>query len=162
MGNALIILVQKSVCSVILVKKWISFLSKGIKIFTHLKLSKRLILFLHVLMWGVGKRLIGSGFIFVFSSTIFIKKILFIYSWETHRDTYRQREKQAPCTEPSVGLDPRTPGSLPEPKADAQPLSHPGIRASTILNLVTHIWFYGQSQALKHRPLNLHFLLSFF
>ena len=26
-----------------------------------------------------------------------------------------------------MGLDPRTPKSLSEPKADAQPLSHPGI-----------------------------------
>ena len=25
-----------------------------------------------------------------------------------------------------MGLDPRTPGSLPKPKADTQPLSHPG------------------------------------
>ena len=37
----------------------------------------------------------------------------------------REREKQAPCKEPDVGLDPRTPGSHPELKADAQPLSHP-------------------------------------
>ena len=28
--------------------------------------------------------------------------------------------------EPDVGLDPTTPGSRPEPKADAQPLCHPG------------------------------------
>ena len=35
-------------------------------------------------------------------------------------------EKQAPCGEPDVGLDPRMWGSHPEPKADAQPLSHPG------------------------------------
>ena len=34
--------------------------------------------------------------------------------------------KQALCREPDVGLSPRTPGSWPEPKADAQPLSHPG------------------------------------
>ena len=27
-----------------------------------------------------------------------------------------------------VGLNPRTPGSRPEPKADAQPLSHPGVQ----------------------------------
>ena len=49
------------------------------------------------------------------------KKILFIYSWETHRERqrYRQREKQAPCGEPDAGLDPGTPGSQPEPKADA-------------------------------------------
>ena len=38
----------------------------------------------------------------------------------------RQREKQAPCREPDVGLDPSTLGSHPEPKADAQPLSPPG------------------------------------
>ena len=43
-------------------------------------------------------------------------------SW---RQRHRQREKkQAPCRELSVGLDPRTPESHPEPKADAQPLSH--------------------------------------
>lgn len=28
--------------------------------------------------------------------------------------------------EPDAGLHPRTPGSRPEQKADAQPLSHPG------------------------------------
>ena len=41
------------------------------------------------------------------------------------RDT--EREKQVPYGEPNVGLDPRTPGSRPEPEADAQLLSHPGI-----------------------------------
>ena len=41
------------------------------------------------------------------------------------RQRHRQREKQAPCGEPDVGLDSRTPGSRPEPKARAQPLSHP-------------------------------------
>ena len=43
------------------------------------------------------------------------------------RQRHRQREKQAPCSEPDAGLEPRTPRSRPEPKADAQPLSHPGI-----------------------------------
>ena len=33
--------------------------------------------------------------------------------------------------EPDAGLDPRILGSLPEPKADAQPLSHPGISENT-------------------------------
>ena len=45
---------------------------------------------------------------------------------ERERQRHRQKEKQAPSREPDVGLDPRTPGSQPEPKADAQPLSHPG------------------------------------
>ena len=43
-------------------------------------------------------------------------------------ETQAEREaKQAPCREPDVGFDLGTPGSCPEPKADAQPLSHPGI-----------------------------------
>ena len=44
-----------------------------------------------------------------------------------HTEGERQREKQAPCREPDVGLDPGTPGSCPGPKADTKPLSHPGI-----------------------------------
>ena len=46
---------------------------------------------------------------------------------ERERQRHRRREKQAPCWEPDVGLDPRTPGSHPGPKAGAKPLSHPGI-----------------------------------
>ena len=58
---------------------------------------------------------------------------------DTHRDRerqrHRQREKQAPCREPNAGLDPRTLRSRPEPKADAQPLSHPG---APFLSLSAH------------------------
>ena len=46
---------------------------------------------------------------------------------ETERQRHRQREKQAPSRKPDVGLDPETAGSHPEPKAGAQPLSHPGV-----------------------------------
>ena len=47
---------------------------------------------------------------------------------ETERQRHRQRqEKQAPCKDLDVGLNPGHPGSHPEPKADAQPLSHPSI-----------------------------------
>ena len=49
---------------------------------------------------------------------------------------HRQREKQAPCGEPDVGLDPGAPGSHPGLKAGAQPLSHPGIPLSSIFNYV--------------------------
>ena len=40
------------------------------------------------------------------------------------------REKQAPYRDPDVELHPGTPRSRPELKADAQPLSHPGIPPS--------------------------------
>ena len=46
---------------------------------------------------------------------------------DTERQRHRQREEQGPHREPDAGLDPGTPGSHLEPKADAQPLSHPGV-----------------------------------
>ena len=67
----------------------------------------------------------------IFATRRIFFKILFIYSWETERE--RQRKKQAPHREPDVGLDPRTPGSCPEPKADIQPLSPPGVPLYNIL-----------------------------
>ena len=45
---------------------------------------------------------------------------------DTERQRQTQREKQASCEEPDMGLDTRTPGSGHEPKAEVQPLSHPG------------------------------------
>ena len=41
------------------------------------------------------------------------------------RNTGRGRSR-LPMGEPNAGLDPRTPGSRPELKPDAQPVSHPG------------------------------------
>ena len=46
---------------------------------------------------------------------------------DRERQRHMQREKQAPCGEPDMGLNSETPGSCPELKADAQPLSHLGI-----------------------------------
>ena len=46
----------------------------------------------------------------------FLKDFLFIH--ERHRESQRHRqreEKEAPRKEPDAGLDPRTPGSHPEP-----------------------------------------------
>ena len=56
------------------------------------------------------------------------------------RQRHRQREKQAPCRKPDVGLDPGTPRSWPELKADAQPLSPPGAPISSVLK--THFRIY--------------------
>ena len=52
---------------------------------------------------------------------------------QRERQRHRQREKQASRRKPDVGLDPRTPGLHPGPKAGAQLLSHPGISISSIL-----------------------------
>uniref|UniRef100_A0A8C0RJ43 Adenine nucleotide translocase lysine methyltransferase n=1 Tax=Canis lupus familiaris TaxID=9615 RepID=A0A8C0RJ43_CANLF len=67
---------------------------------------------------------------------------------DTERQKHRQREKQAPRKEPDAGLDPRSPGSGPEPKANAQPLSHPGVPPSRFS--VGDIWRYYP--ALGSRP----------
>ena len=56
------------------------------------------------------------------------------------RDTERDREteKQAPCREPDVGLDPKTPGSRPRLKAGVKPLSHQG--CPRVSFSFTHSW----------------------
>ena len=46
---------------------------------------------------------------------------------ERERQRHRQKEKQVSYRKPNVGLSPGTPGSHLEPKADTQPLNHPGI-----------------------------------
>ena len=68
-------------------------------------------------------------------STFFKKNIFLIYSREMQRERqrHRQREKQASCRKPDRGLDPGTPGSRHEPKADAKPLSHPGVPKSAFV-----------------------------
>ena len=62
------------------------------------------------------------------SSTLsfFKKDFLCLFIRDTHRERqrHRQREKQVPWREPNVGLNPRAPGSCPEAKVDARPLSH--------------------------------------
>ena len=60
---------------------------------------------------------------------LFLRFYSFIHSSEMQRERqrHRQREKQAPCGDPKAEFNPRTLGSRPEPKADTQPLSHPGV-----------------------------------
>ena len=57
----------------------------------------------------------------------YFKGFIYLLMIDTEREAEnRQREKQAPCRKPDAELDPRTPGSRPEPKVDTQPLNHPG------------------------------------
>ena len=54
---------------------------------------------------------------------------------EREREAETQaKEEQAPCREPDVELNPRTPGSCPGPKAGTKLLSHPGIPNAYNLN----------------------------
>ena len=55
--------------------------------------------------------------------SFFFKDLIYLFMRDTHTerdrqiDRHRQREKQAPCRKPDVGLDPGTPGSRPGWKA---------------------------------------------
>ena len=53
------------------------------------------------------------------------KRFYYLFMKDTERQRHRQREMQAPRRKPDVGLNPRTPGSRPEPKADVQPTEPP-------------------------------------
>ncbi|XP_048957332.1 uncharacterized protein LOC125753664 [Canis lupus dingo] len=74
--------------------------------------------------WGEGPSgpLLLATYFYLF---IFKRFYLFIHE--------RQRERQARCGEPDVGLDRSPQGSRPEPKAEAQPLSHPGAPGLIVL-----------------------------
>ena len=66
------------------------------------------------------------------SFPFFVRFYLFIHE-RRREQRHRQREKQAPCGEPDVGLDPSTLRPQPEPKAETQPLSHPGAPVKSFL-----------------------------
>ena len=63
---------------------------------------------------------------------LFFFLIFYLFIHERHREreakTQAEREKQASHREPDAGVNPRTLESRPEPKTDAQPLSHPGAK----------------------------------
>ena len=65
----------------------------------------------------------------------FLKKISFIYSWETKIESQRhkQREKQSPCEEPDVGFNP---GTWDHNQSQRQTLNCWAIEASLI-----HCWY---------------------
>ena len=62
---------------------------------------------------------------------VFLKRFyLFIHERQRERECVAETEaegKAGSMQQPDVGPDSGTLGSHPEPKADAQPLSHPGI-----------------------------------
>ena len=61
------------------------------------------------------------------SGPIIFYYFLFIHERHTERGRDIGRREAGSSSGAYVGLDPGTPGSHPESKADAQPLSHPGI-----------------------------------
>ena len=65
-------------------------------------------------------------YVYIHPKILFKKYFIYSFMRDTERQRRRQREKQALLGEPDAGLDPRTPGSCPELKVDAQSLSHPG------------------------------------
>ena len=77
----------------------------------------------------------------------FLRFDLFIHERhrERERQRHKQREKQAPCRGLNARLNSRILGSCPEPKADAQSLSQPG---------VTHLGFFKEASFGRHNWLS--------
>ena len=57
---------------------------------------------------------------------------------DTEKKRYRQREKQAPCGEPDMGLDPRIPGSRAEPPRHCRVLLLKGV--GHLFPFFLHLW----------------------
>ena len=79
-------------------------------------------------------------------NTFFKKDFIYLFGRDTERERqrHRQREKQAPCGDPEVGLNPRTPESRPEPKADAQALSHLCVPRRNSFEMVYDVAYLSQ------------------
>ena len=52
---------------------------------------------------------------------------MYVGRWSSKKAETEAGGEAGSLWEPDVGLDSRTPGSGPEPKAGAQPQSHPGV-----------------------------------
>ena len=65
------------------------------------------------LLVKTSKMKIQGSILFFFS----FKDFIYLFMRDTERQRHRQREKQAPSREPDVGLDARSPGPPPGPKA---------------------------------------------
>ena len=55
-----------------------------------------------------------------------------------------------------MGLDPGTPGSCPEPKAEAQPLSHPVVPELLILRRLEKLLFHLNARLTTLLPSTVH------
>ena len=67
-----------------------------------------------------------------FQVFFFFEDFIDLFMRDTEREAETQAEGEAgPCGELNARLDPRTPGSPPEPKTQVQPQSHPGAPLST-------------------------------
>ena len=95
--------------------------------------------------FSLSQLLPSKSFIYLFSKD-------FIYFWKRQR--HRQSEKQAPCREPDVGLDPRTPGSCPGPKAGAKPLGHLGCPFKKLYNASLLMGEIQGSLHIRKKPLS--------
>ena len=79
----------------------------------------------------------------------------FLFIYDSHTEREREAEIQAEGEagsmhrEPDVGIDPRSPGSRPGPKAGAKPLRHPGIPSEQFLiSLLIYSLTYGLFRSL--------------
>ena len=63
-----------------------------------------------------------------YQTDFFFYDFIYLFMRGAEREAETQAEGEAgSIQEPDVRLDPRTSGSRPEPKADAQPLNHAGV-----------------------------------
>ena len=103
----------------------------------------------------------NSAFLTTFPTNLdffLISLVYFFLIYLCIHERYRKRGRdigrgKGSYREPDAGLDARTLGSHPEPKADAQPLSHPGVPRTYSLNpryqkmRIFQIFSYSYSQS---------------
>ena len=69
----------------------------------------------------------------------FLKDFIYLFTRDIERGRDIGRGRSRLHAGANEGLDSGTPGSRPKPKADTQPLSHPGIPHLSLLSLPPHL-----------------------
>ena len=86
---------------------------------------------------------------------------LFIYSWETQRQRYRQRENEAPCGEPDVGRYPPWPRDHDLSQRRCSTTEAPRCLADSISLLIMGVFIFSISSYFSFAHLHISRDLSF-
>ena len=77
----------------------------------------------------------NTGYVFLLGP-LFLKDFIYLFMRDTTERQTQAEGEAGSLRDPNEVLDPETLGSHPEPKADAQLLSHPGI-PNTVISIIS-------------------------
>ena len=95
------------------------------------------------------------GSFLIFLSFFFFKDFIYVFMRDTERQSYRQRENEAPCGEPDVGLDPPGPRDHDLSQSRCSTTEAPRCLADSIPLLVMGLFTFSISSYFSFARLHI-------